>query len=137
MKKIILIALPILITSGCVTFKQMDEGLSSLVGKNKDVAFNVLGYPSKEQSFDKTKVYTWNRATSETILLSSPQTTYGTVGATTFNSTTTQLSAVPVQYACTIQLATDEAGTIKQYQYDGNMGGCEPYIHRLNAYFKR
>ena len=31
---------------GCVTFGQMDQGLSSLVGQPVDTAVNVLGYPS-------------------------------------------------------------------------------------------
>lgn len=123
--------------TGCVTFGQMDSGLNSLIGKDKSVAFQVLGYPSQVQEFDEDKVYTWVSSSSGVALYSTPQTTYGTVGTTSFYGTTTQTNVIPVEYSCKIQMATGGNGVIKSYTYDGNMGGCETYIHRLNNYFKK
>lgn len=134
MKKIILITVVFL--AGCVTFGQMNDGLNKLQGKDKTVAFEALGYPSQQQTFDDTTVYTWSNAVNDVAALSSPQLTTGAIGSTTFNATTIQTDYVPVTYTCKIQIATDKTGKIKNYNYDGNMGGCETYIHRLNNYFK-
>lgn len=127
----------VLVLTGCATFGQMDEGLNALKGKDKSVAFEALGYPTQEQQFDDTKVYTWANKTNGVAMYSTPQTTFGTVGNTSFYGTTTETGYVPVEYACKIQIATDMKGTIKNYNYDGNMGGCEGYIRRLNNYFKK
>ena len=135
MKKAILAG--VILLSGCATFGQMDDGLNSLIGKDKNVAFQILGYPAQEQKFDDTNVYTWSNKTNTVAMYSTPQTTFGTVGNTSFYGTTTETGYLPVEYACKIQFATDIKGIIKNYNYDGNMGGCENYIRRLNAYFKK
>lgn len=135
MKKKILVVT--LFLTGCATFGQMDEGLNSLIGKDKNIAFQALGYPSQEQTFDDTNVYTWTNSTTGVAMYSSPQTTYGTVGNTSFYGTTTQTNYLPVEYSCKIQVATDKEGKIKNYNYSGNMGGCESYIYRLNSYFRK
>ncbi|MGK0799976.1 hypothetical protein ACRE5N_03335 [Klebsiella pneumoniae] len=135
MRKMLLIFT--LLLSGCVTFTQMNDGLNALKGKDKKIAFEVLGYPSQEQNFDDTKVYTWVNSVNDIAALSSPQITTGTFGNKSFNATTLQTDYVPVTYSCKIQIATDTSGIIKNYNYDGNMGGCESYIHRLNNYFKK
>ncbi|WP_232037694.1 hypothetical protein [Serratia rubidaea] len=137
MKNRSLILATTLLLTGCVTFGQMDNGLDSLVGKNKDVAFRVLGYPGQVQDFDGDKVYTWANSTSGVAMYSAPQTTYGNVGGTSFYGTTTQTNAVPVEYSCKIQIITGGDGVIKDYNYDGSIGGCESYIHRLNNYAKK
>ncbi|HFZ1920620.1 TPA: hypothetical protein ACIJX2_000037 [Serratia marcescens] len=120
---------------GCATFGQMDEGLNKLIGKDKKIAFQALGYPTQSQEFDGDQVYTWANTSSGVALYSTPQTTYGTVGTTSFYGTTTQTNAIPVEYNCKIQIVTDANSVIKNYNYDGNMGGCEGYIRRLNSYF--
>ncbi|WP_336983928.1 hypothetical protein [Cedecea sp. HN178] len=135
MKKIFLLSA--LTLTGCVTFAQMDEGLNSLKGKDKKVAFEVLGYPSQEQTFDDVKVYTWVNSVNDIAPLSSPQLTTGTVGNSFFNATTTKTDYVPITYNCKIQIATNTDGVIKSYDFDGNMGGCETYIHRLNNYLNK
>lgn len=135
MRKIAVISAVLL--SGCATFGQMDDGLEALKGKNKDEAFEALGYPDREQTFDDTKVYTWQNTTNDTAILSSPRLTTGTVGNTSFNASTMQTDYVPVTYSCKIQISTSSVGIIKNYSYEGSMGGCESYIHRLNRYFKK
>lgn len=134
MKKIILASC--FLFSGCVTFGQMDTGLNSLVGKDKKVAFDVLGYPSQEQTFDSEKVYTWVNSTSGVMVYSAPETTYGTIGNKQFNAVTNRTNAIPVEYNCKIQIVTDTTGAITKYNYDGSIGGCESYIQRLNRYTK-
>ena len=58
-----------LLLSGCVTFTQMNDGLNALKGKDKKIAFEVLGYPSQEQTFDDTKVYTWVNSVNDIAAL--------------------------------------------------------------------
>lgn len=135
MRKLVLTSL--LLLSGCATFGQMNDGLNALKGKDKTIAFEALGYPNQEQTFDDTKVYTWANSVNDVAALTSPQLTTGTVGSTSFSASTMQTDYVPVTYSCKIQIATDMSGIVKNYNYDGNMGGCEPYIHRLNNYFKK
>lgn len=129
----------VVVLTGCVSFQQMDEGLGKLVGQDKSVAFNILGYPDSQQTFDDTKVYTWVATSSGAEPYTAPQTTYGSIDGKSFQSTTTQTAFVPVTYTCKVQISTDAKGIIKQYKYnssDPSVMGCMPYIRSLNNYFK-
>ena len=137
MRKIIaLLALAILV-SGCATFGQMEKGLNALQGSNVQTAFDVLGYPSSKQEFGKDTVYYWKVANSGTMLLPETSTTTGYVGMTPVYGTTTYNQAVPVSYNCLIKIITDDRGTIKTWEYNGNYGGCGCYIDRLNKYYNQ
>ena len=55
----LMLVLFISVTSGCASFGQMEDGLNSLMGRNEQDAFSVLGYPSGKQQFGGDTVYIW------------------------------------------------------------------------------
>lgn len=124
------------IVSGCATFGQMESGLNSLMGRNETEAFSVLGYPSGKQQFGSDTVYIWEVSNTGTLLLPQTATTYGTVGTIPVYGTTTYNQAVPINNSCLIKIAADSDGTLKNWEYKGNLGGCKNYISRLDSYNK-
>jgi hypothetical protein len=63
--------------------------------------------------------------------MTTTSTTTGAVGNVPVYGTTTNTNFVPANFNCAIQLATNADGTIKSYQWSGNMGGCAPYSRAL------
>jgi len=131
MKKIIFLPLVVLFLSGCSTFSNMEDGLKSLMGKEDQVAFDVLGYPSQKQQFGDDTVYTWNTSRSGVTYTPQAATTYTTTGY----ATTTYSQATPYNYHCTIKLISRN-GRLYKWQYDGNIGGCGGYSNSLKKYNK-
>lgn len=125
-----------LLASGCAT-ANMENGLNSLMGKPDKEAFAVLGYPNSKQTFGSDTVYYWSRAANATIFLPQTTNTYGYVGSTPVYGTATTNQPTSLNYNCTIQLAADSEGILKSWNYDGNIGGCSPYIKRLKEYTKK
>lgn len=123
--------------TGCATWGQLDEGLDSLVGRPLDVAITKLGYPATEQTIAGRKLYRWGNSTQGMAYMPSTTTTSGILGvgarAVPYTATTDGGSYVPVSYACNLTLATNSAGIVISYQYEGNLGGCERYINALKA----
>lgn len=101
--------------AGCAT-AQLDKGLKGLVGQNIDQAVKRLGYPTSERTTLGTKIYTWS-------------TSFGGVipSATSANT----VGVVPVNYACKVELIVDAAGTITDYDWEGDQGGCEGFADRV------
>ena len=122
---------------GCATCGQLEAGLNALVGRPEQDAFSALGYPSGQQQFAGDKVYVWGQSRNATMFMPQTSTTTGYVGTTPVYGSTTSMQAIPMNFNCTIKVIVDGGGTIKTWEYDGNMGGCKPYIDRLNSYFKR
>ncbi|MGE4307184.1 MAG: hypothetical protein AB7E24_24500 [Novosphingobium sp.] len=117
--------------SSCSTFKNMDEGLDGLVGQPIDAAFARLGMPNSESRIADRKVYIWNNAYSMT--LPTPQTTnvQGNVGSVPYSATASTTSYQTSEYSCTIRIFIGEDKRILNYDYSGNVGGCETYSSRL------
>lgn len=134
MKKTISI-IAILSLTGCATWEQLDEGLDKLVGRPLDVAISKLGYPATEQTIAGRKLYRWGNSSQGVAYMPSTSTTYATLGvgarAVPYAATTDSGSYIPVNYACNLTLATNNAGIVISYQYEGNMGGCKRYINAL------
>lgn len=122
--------------SACATFGQMEKGLDALMGKSEQTSFSVLGYPSSKQEFGGDVVYTWFLNQSGTVFVPQTSTTTGYVGRTPIYGTTTYTQAMPVNYSCVIKIIARTDGTLKTWEYNGNIGGCTPYINRLNEYAK-
>ena len=136
MKRIFGLFLLVISLTSCATFGQMERGLTELQGEDIQTAFNVLGYPSGKQVFGTDTVYYWSVNSSGTLLLPHSTSTYGTVGTTPVYGTTYSTQAVPIHYNCLIKIVADEYGTIKSWEYRGNIAGCEGYIDRLNEYYE-
>lgn len=126
--------------SGCVTFGQMDKGLSALRNQPVSVAVQVLGYPAGEREVAGMKIVHWGRQQTGLMPLTSygQNSGFGTVGTTPFSYTGTSASTqyVPLNFNCDIDLAIGPAGFVQGYQYSGNLGGCGAYIKALNRYRK-
>jgi hypothetical protein len=73
--------------AGCATFSQLDSGLKFLVGKDKEVAFQMLGLPNAEQRIGGKLVFIWARSQHDTLFLPNSSTTYGNIGTVPFSST--------------------------------------------------
>jgi hypothetical protein len=136
LKSLIAAGVPFML-SGCATWGQMDDGLQALGGKPIDEAFKVLGYPQGKQQFGSDTVYYWGSSSSGVMYVPQSTTTSGYVGNTPVYASTSYNQAVPINYNCNIQIAADSLGTIKRWQYNGNLGGCRGYIEGLHEYSKR
>lgn len=124
--------------SGCATWGQFDDGLRSLVGRPLDEAINVLGMPSSERTVAGRRYIQWSSWHSDVIPAISTSTTHGAVhngrSAANYSATSLSTSYEPVDYACIITLEVDADNRVRRGQYEGNMGGCEPYIWRLKKF---
>ncbi|SIO71842.1 hypothetical protein SAMN05444172_8205 [Burkholderia sp. GAS332] len=82
-------------------------------------------------------IYVWSVDRNGTIFV--PQQSYangystGPLGTTTYHATATTMQAIPVNYACEIDLEVDMANRIRSFQFSGNQGGCRPFYSRLGA----
>ncbi|MCY0855751.1 hypothetical protein [Cupriavidus sp. D39] len=135
MKRMAFLAAPLLLTA-CVTFGQMDDGLRKLSGRSIDDAISVLGYPDGERDIAGRHLYVWGNSSTSTVLMPQSQTTYGNVtsnrGYANYSSTSYSSVPVAINQRCEIILEVDYAKRITKWQYQGNLGGCRPYIQRLN-----
>lgn len=69
-------------------------------------------------------IYIWSTNRNAILPMNTTTTTTGMVGTTPIYGTTNAMHFVPVAYSCTVQIATTPDGTIKNYQWEGNEGGC-------------
>lgn len=129
MKKLVIFAA--LTLGGCATFSNIENGLSSLVGKPVQVAFNSLGYPSGQMKIGDDTVYGWGRNFSVSMPTTATAHTAGYVGSTPYSGNTTATTWTPTQYSCDIKIIAGPDGIIKNWQYDGNVGGCAAYAKPL------
>lgn len=136
----ILLALAIVSLSGCASFSQLDDGLNALVGKPLSTAVDTLGVPNGERVITGRHYVQWGRTSAGFMPMPTNSYTYGTanVGSSYGNYSATTLGTiyVPVSYNCTVTLTVDSNERISDWSYDGNLGGCAPYIERLKNYRK-
>lgn len=136
-----LVAVLCILLCGCATWGQFEDGLRTLKGRNIDDAINVLGMPSGERTVAGKRYIQWGRSSSEFMPITSPSTTYGTVSTNksfgTYSATTYTTSYIPVDYSCSVTMQIDSNDTIVRIEYEGNLGGCEPYINNLNQFRKQ
>jgi hypothetical protein len=122
--------------SGCATFGQLEEGLDGLIGQNIQAAISVLGFPSGEREIAGIRVVEWGRSNNATFSMPTSSTTTGYLQSgtkmATYAATTNSSVPVVMNFNCNIALQVDSSNVIRRYQYEGNLGGCEPYIKALN-----
>lgn len=130
-----LVALSVFALAGCATWGQMKTGLDSLLDQPLSVAIDRIGYPTGEQTIAGRKLYRWGSSQQSAMYMPTSTTTTGSVGTgmtyRPFSATTYGGTYVPVNYNCEIILEVDSNDIIKRYQYNGNLGGCGPYIKAL------
>jgi hypothetical protein len=130
MKRIFLAIAATVGLTGCVG-DHMNDGLQSLVGQDIHVAVARLGYPDGQRTMLGDTIYIWSSNHSAVLPLTTTNTTTGNVGGVPVYGTQTNTNFVPMNFACTIQIATDKSGRITTWQWSGNMGGCQPYANAL------
>lgn len=134
MKKIMMAA-AVLAMTGCASWGDMKAGLDGLLDRPISAAIDRIGYPSSEQTIAGRKIYRWGASSQSAMYMPSTTTTTGSVGTglgyRPFSATTTGGTYIPVSYNCEIVMEVDANDIIKRYQYNGNLGGCEPYINAL------
>ena len=126
----------LMLCAGCATFGQMDKGLDSLVGQKEQVAFDVLGYPDAKNDIGGATVYIWGRQSTGVYYAPQTRTTYGNVGGTSYTANTTYYAPQVYSAECTIKIIVNN-GIISNYDYYGNLAGCEGFISRLKNYTKQ
>ena len=117
----------LLLTAGCAT-NRFDERLTGLLGYNIEVAVSRLGHPDGQRTVMGDTIYIWSSSPDTSLPLTTTATTTGMVGNTPVYGTTTATNRVPANFNCTIQIATNSAGSIKSYQWSGNESGCRRYM---------
>ena len=130
-KKLIFAAAAMLALSGCLTWGEFDANLAALKGRPAKDVFDLLGYPDQQQQFGDETVYSWFSNSSGALVMPTTSTTTAYIGAKPVTATTTGTQVLPVNYACKLKLVADPAGVIQKYQYEGDAGGCEPYMRAL------
>lgn len=136
MKKLLAFCILPFVMTGCATFGQLEEGMNSLVGRSESEVFHVFGYPDGKQELGGSTVYVWGNNQNTTMFLPQTTSTTGYVGTTPVYGTTITTQAIPMNFQCTIKVGVS-SGIVNTWQANGNLGGCEPYIDRLNRHFKR
>lgn len=109
-KKAFVLAAIVLAATGCgrTPFPVLETQLSSLKGQPVKAVFPKLGNPNNEGEIAGEKFYVWVSSNS-----SFP---YGDA----------------VMLNCTVKIFVDKAENITHYDFDGNVGGCAHYAHRLD-----
>jgi hypothetical protein len=118
--------------SGCVT-SRMNDGLSDLVGLDVDAAVAVLGYPDGQREMMGDTLYIWSSNHNVVLPMATTTTTTGNFGGVPYYGSTTGMGYMPANLNCTIQLAVGPNKVIKSWQWNGNMGGCQPYARSLRS----
>lgn len=128
MKIAIFAVASVMLVTGCAT-AQLDKGLRGLIGQTMETAIDHLGYPDGQRQVMGDTVYVWSTNHQAFLPMNTTTTTTGAVGGTPYYGTTNSMALVPVAAACTVQIATDNEGIIKRYQWFGNQMGCARYAH--------
>jgi hypothetical protein len=131
-KRLIFVVLLIVPLASCVS-SRLNDGLQSLVGKNIQAAVARLGYPDGQRTMLGDTIYIWHTSQNVSLPVTTTSTTTGTVGTAPIYGSTTNTQWVPENFNCIVQIATDRNGTIKSYQWSGNMGGCERYASAFGS----
>lgn len=116
--------------AGCAT-DDLSGGLQSLIGKNINSAQARLGSAGTQSLLQGDRIYTWNTTRDRSLPFMSPKPWARGFDGTPVYGTAMSATWVPVSLHCTIQIATDQKGTILGYRWSGSLGGCENYNRAL------
>lgn len=106
-----------LLLAGCVTSADISGNIEErYVGKPIDVAIERLGYPAEEKVVVGRRLVVWNKSST----VASPKTYTASNGATVSTIETSSLG-------CSLTLEVAQDGTVKDYDWEGQMGACERF----------
>lgn len=133
MKNIIYL-MGLLLIFGCANTSKFNERLVSMVGKNENNLFNILGYPDKRMVIDNnTIVYIWENNESGYKTKHRNNIVDGYVGDIPVSLYETKEYVVPYSYNCELKFVVRN-GIVITWEWEGNMGACKKYINRVNGY---
>ena len=116
-----------------VTFEdRMKSAVRAFLGKNVRLAITRLGYPTSREILGDT-VYEWRDDHYDPVSMPVVSGTSGDVGGIFFSGSTHGNEYVPVQAACSIQLAAAADGSVKGAYWRGNERGCAAYLQAIQA----
>jgi hypothetical protein len=121
-----LIIMSVIFIGGCAPFVPMEKGLTELRGKHISEAIRVIGSPPETQDLDCGKAYVWSTARNTVSFVPIPVCVAGGFVYVPI--------PIPVHYECHIEIVTDTYGYIEAWHFDGNVGGCTPWINRFKEY---
>lgn len=119
--------------AGCVdTSSRLQAELQPYMGHNVKELVARIGYPASKAEMMGDTLYTWSVDRHSSFSIPSVSTTSGEVGGTPFTATTMGTEDVPLHYQCTLTIATDVAGVIKNFSFQGNNAGCNRFRNALD-----
>jgi len=127
MKNYLMIVATFLLIGCSNNMKVVDAGLMQLRGAPVSQAFDILGYPDREEIIAGRKIYTWDRREVNTSGSAPVSVGAGTYGA---NVGLGFYAPVITVQSCRIRLITQNEQIIET-DYLGDGGGCAPYAERL------
>ncbi len=121
--------------TGCASMvsKNISSGLEYFIGRPIDSAVQVRGYPDGKREILGHTLYIWSSNHSATLAVPTMSTTTGVAGSIPVYGTTTSVMPIYGSFYCTITLAVDAKDTIVNWQWTGNLGGCEQYAKILKG----
>lgn len=122
-----------LILTGCTTFSTLDKGLATYIGQSPQVAFRDLGFPSGETQIAGKQVFYWGNSFTTSMPQTSSSRTTGTVGGTPFSANTTGTTWSTAEYDCDVRLIVGANGLVEDFDWQGNIGGCDAFARRVKA----
>lgn len=134
-----LLALCVLALVGCASasFDQFNSDLSAMRGRTEQDLFAALGMPDGKMDMnDGSTIYVWGRQQTSTYMTTVPQTSTAFINGQMVTMTTNTPQMNTANYQCTVKVSVNN-GRVTGYDYDGNLGGCQPYIDSLNVYIKQ
>jgi len=127
MRRIVGVALAIMLLPGCATRSVMQGIMSSWEGAHIDSVVNQWGYPDEQREFNERKLYVWHH--NKSVMLPSTTTTTGTVNSYGgVNATSVTSGGGMLHGSCDRILEVDERGTVVRWEWKGN--NC-PFLEAL------
>jgi uncharacterized protein YceK len=123
--------------TGCATLGQLESGLNNMLGQDLSVAVAQLGFPNAERNVAGMRLVEWGRSNAATIAIPTTSTTNGYVQSgnrfANYSATTTSTTPMTLNFQCHITMQVDTNNIIRRFQYEGNLGGCAPYIRAMKT----
>jgi hypothetical protein len=113
--------------SGCVdTFSQLKSEVQQYQGQKIDALIDLIGYPQSQTFAAGGIVYAWTTADRMQMDLGPIQTRSVDTLHAPIIATASAPEAINLHFRCTLEVATDRAGTILHLSWDQKRGGCGP-----------
>lgn len=132
----ILLFASLLVLMGCTVHQHMGEGLQAMLDEKKEVAFDVLGYPTSKQVIDGMEVFVWNSGRQGVLYVPQSQVVTGVINGVTTHANVQSYSLVPTVDTCFVQMVVKD-GRVIRTRYQGSERGCAGYMSLLRDFSEK